>query len=169
MIQQPRVRVGDTLESAIWLDGTEKPEQVAMHKLNVQQTLEQANEASGAVTGPIRWSEKKPGDERVPEVPDHIQGDDVRLLVAECDVLNVRPSESKFLAELEPGDLRRLRKITRDAHKTWWRKTFPRHAWPRPSDRQCDTLINDLGPDVAYEALQKGWTRLAGDEAETLH
>ena len=168
LAKQPRVRVGDTLEAAIWLTGEETEELKARFKADVARTMAESNERNGVVTGPIRWTEKFPGDDRVPPVPDRIKGFCVRLLVAEADVLNVRPSESRFLAELEPADLRRLRKITRDAHKLWWLRTFPGQPWPRPSDRQCDTLINDLGPEAGLDAMQKGWTRLAGD-AETVH
>lgn len=169
LVNQPRIRVGDTLESAIWLTGTEPPELIAHHKAQVEAAILQANEQSGAVTGPLRWVEKLPGTERVPPVPPHISGPCVRLLVAEADVLNVRASESRFLAELEPSDLRRLRKITRDAHRLWWHRNAPGQPYTRLTDNQCATLINDLGPDVALEALRKGWTRLAGDGAETVH
>lgn len=169
MLQQPRIRVGDTLESAIWLTGTETPELIAHHKAQVQAAIEQANEQSGAVTGPLRWVEKLPGTDRVPPVPNHVSGPAVRLLVAECDVLNVRASESKFLAELEPADLKRLRKITRDAHRLWWQRNMPGQPYTRLTDRQADTLVNDLGPEAGLEALRKGWTRLAGDGVETVH
>lgn len=167
--QQPRIRVGSVLESAIWLTGEEDESLKQRFKADVQRSMEEANEKRGVVTGPVRWTEKLPGDDRVPPVPDGIQGACVRLLVAEAEVLNVRETESRFLAELEPSDLRLLRKITRAAHKSWWLKTYPQYRWPQPSDRQLDTLINDLGPEAGLEALQKGWARLAGDEAETVH
>lgn len=169
MLHQPRIRVGDVLESSIWLTGEEGDDLKARFKADVQRSMEEANEKRGVVTGPIRWTEKLPGEGRVPPVPKHISGLCVRLLVAEAEVLNVREAESRFLAELEPSDLRRLRKITREAHKSWWRKARPQYPWPRPSDRQVDTLINDLGPEAGLEALQKGWTRLAGDLVETVH
>lgn len=166
---QPRVRVGDTLETAIWLTGMESEILKARFKADAKKAMENANKFNGVVTGPLRWTEKRPGEDRVPPVPDHIQGPDVRLLVAEADVLNVLGPESKFLAELEPADLTRLRKITREAHKLWWRRNMPGRRYERITDRQADTLINDLGPEVAYEALRKGWTRLAGDGEESIH
>lgn len=169
MLHQPKVRVGDTLESAVWLTGDEPAALIDHHKVQVEAAIEEANEKSGAVTGPLRWVEKLPGTDRVPPVPDHVSGSCVRLLVAECDVLAIKPSESKFLAELEPSDLRRLRKITREAHKNWWAQAFPGQPWPRPSDRQCDSLINDLGPEAGLDALRKGWTRLAEPDSETVH
>jgi hypothetical protein len=169
MLTQPRIRVGDTLESAIWLTGTEPPALIAHHKAQVEAAILEANGRNGVVTGPLRWVEKLPGTDRVPPVPDHIAGPAVRLLVAEADVLNVLATESRFLAELEPSDLRRLRKITRDAHRLWWQRNMPGRPYTRPTDNQCATLINDLGPDCALEALQKGWTRLAGDGQETVH
>src|SRR3546814_7626595 len=130
--------------------------------------MEEANEKRGVVTGPIRWTEKLPGDERVPPVPSHISGLCVRLLVAEAEVLNVRDTASRFLAELEPSDLRRLRTITREAHRLWHHRNAPGQPYTRITDRQADTLVNDLGPEAALEALPKGWARLAGD-AETVH
>ena len=169
--EQPRIKAGDVLEAAIWLDGQEKPEHLSRFKAEVIQTVMEENAEQGLVTGPWRWETKLPGDERVPEVPDHIQGLGVCLLVGEADVLAVRSQEeSRFLAELEPSDLRKLRKITRKAHFEWWRENFSGHEWPRPTDRQCDTLINDLGPIAGEEALRKGWTRLAANDVEeTVH
>lgn len=56
----------------------------------------------------------KPGDERVPGVPDHIQGQDVRLLVGEALVLGRKTvlKLNSFLNDLDPKDLTRLRQIT---------------------------------------------------------
>lgn len=169
MLHLPKIRVGDVLESAIWLTGEETPALVEHHKAQVEAAILDQNAQTGAVTGPMRWTEKLPGDDRVPPVPDHIQGICVRLLVGEAEVLNVMGSESRFLAELEPSDLKRLRKITKRAHKSWWLRTFPGVRYEGITDRQADTLINDLGPEAGLEAMRKGWTRLATGDAETMH
>ena len=149
------MKVGDTLEAAIWLDGCETPEMRALF----MKTGRQAFEDTGAVIGPVTWVEKYPGEDRVPPVPDHVQGPDVRLLVVEATVIALSSPDSMFLDELEPDDLRRLRRITRRAYA----KMFPKRALL--TDRQCDTLINDLGPDSAAEALQAG----EADVARVLH
>ena len=57
---------------------------------------------------------------------------------------------NNFLAELEPSDLARLRRITRAAYA----RAFP---WRRPlTDRQADTIICDLGPEAALDSLSAG-------------
>jgi hypothetical protein len=143
------VKPGETVETAIWLNGTETPEQMTMFKTDVASAMLEAATSQNVALTPLRWAEKRLGDDRVPEPPDHIQGPDVRLLVAEADVLEAE-TESKFLSELEPRDLARLRRVTRETYD----RQFP--GYKPLTDRQCDTLINDLGPDAALASLETG-------------
>jgi len=150
------VKVGDVLETAIWADGRETAEQRQRFKRDMGVALNQI--ASGLVLGPIIFTEKRPGDERVPEVPDHIQGPDVRLLIAEAIVIARLPDlnvqQGAFIAELEPDDLARLRRITRMSYAL--QKPFMVPL----TDRQCDTIINDLGPDAALDTLRAGLAKV---------
>jgi len=143
--------VGDTLEAAIWLDGRETVLERSRFVLDAEDALYQAGARHGRVLGSVRWSEKRPGDDRVPPVPEHIQGPNVRLLVAEATVVNVVGVERAlpgFAHDLELDDLARLRRVTRRQY----RREYPDQ--PELTDRQCDTLINDLGPAAAVDTLR---------------
>lgn len=141
---------GDTIEAAIWLSGEEITEDLSRFTSDVKAALDQKALAERAVLAPPQATTKYPGQDRVPLVPDHIQGPDVRLLVIEAVVLEVRPIPGHFLNELDPRDLARLRRVTRKAHA----RQFPGQS--APTDRQCDALINDLGPESAMAALERG-------------
>ncbi len=145
---------GEVLETAMWADGTETVEQLAKFETDIREQLAWFAENEGVIIGPLVIAVKKPGDDRVPQVPDHIAGPDVRLLVGEAKVVCRAPhfdiGESRFVDELEPNDLNRLRAITRKGYA----RAFPRRV--RLTDRQCDTIINDLGPDAALDALRAG-------------
>lgn len=146
------VRPGDIFEMAIWLSGEEMPGQVAHWKTVVcEQAARTAERQNNVLIGPMTFTEKRPGEDRVPPVPDHIHGIDVRLLVAEAKVISDRPlivKETGFVADLRPEDLARLRQITRRAHA----KRVP---GDRLSDRNCDQIIEALGPDAAVKTLRE--------------
>lgn len=146
------MKPGQTVETAMWLDGNETPAQAAQFRQDVLTAMLEVARQQGMALSPLRWTEKHPGDDKVPEVPDHIQGPDVRLLVAEADVMACleKVGVGNFLAELEPRDLMRLRRVTRKAYA----KQFP--MYHPLTDRQADTLINDLGPDAALASLETG-------------
>ena len=57
---------------------------------------------------------------------------------------------SWFTDDLGSDDLARLRRVTREAYA----RLFPVRS--RLTDRQCDTIINDLGPEAAADALRRG-------------
>lgn len=155
------MKAGDTIENAIWLNGTETPELLARYKGDVADAMIEVAQSQGAALTPLRWTEKRPGDERVPAVPDHIQGPDVRLLVAEADVVSMRAQDTgNFLAELEPRDLARLRRVTREAYARWCRENPGKGQREPLTDRQCDTLINDLGPEAALASLERGYATI---------
>lgn len=143
-------QVGDRIDvCAIWLSGLETPEMFRQWKLDVAEVM--SARAGRYNLGPVIWTEKKPGDERVPPVPPHIQGPDVRLLVGEAVILGVKlsmKSQIGFTHDLEPDDLALLRRLTRRQYE----RTYPGRE--RLTDRQCDTLINDLGPQAALDAMR---------------
>lgn len=145
---------GDVLESAIWLDGTETVAERARFANDVAEAMRAWGRRHGREIGPVTWIEKRPGDDRVPPVPDHIAGPNVRLLVAEAMIVTEGPIQRAkvgFVDDLEPSDAALLRRVTRRAY----RRQYPnRRTHPDLTDRQCDTLINDLGPDAAVETLR---------------
>lgn len=145
------MKPGETLESAIWLDGCETQADLLRFKRDVVDTIEQACISNHLEHGLVRFIEKKPGDDRVPAVPDHIQGLDVRLLVGEADIVGYAPvaTTRAFVGELEKKDLDRLRAITREAH----RKSNPGKTL---TDLECDDVIEALGPDTALRTLGSG-------------
>lgn len=144
------MKVGDVLEAAIWITGDEPPGLVDHHKRAVEETIAEENVKRRVLCGPVVWTAKRPEDPRVPAVPKHISGSDVRLLVCEAEILDIAPPPGRFLAELEPKDLALLRSITRIAYE----RQYPGHE--RLTDKQCDRLINDLGPEAAVAALSRG-------------
>ena len=145
------MKPGETLERAMWMDGTETVRQIALHKTVMLESMLQQAQSEGLALTPLRWVTKPVGDGRVPEVPDHIQGPDVCMLVGEADLLmGTALVANNFLAELDPSDLARIRVITRDAYAT----RYPRRQLL--TNPQCDTLINDIGPVAALATLKHG-------------
>ena len=146
------MRVGDTVHNAIWLTGEEKPGMREAYEAQVKESIAALCDEKGFLHGPLRWAELKPGeDERVPEVPDHVQGVNVRLLVGEADVLCRKPQVNtrSFVGDLDQKDLLRLRQITRRAHARY------NPGKPALTDAECDDWIERLGPDVALDGLRR--------------
>ena len=150
---------GDMLETAIWCDGTETEKLKDRFETDLQASLAGMADAEGVIIGPLIMTEKKPGEDRVPPVPDEIHGPDVMLLVGEAQVIGeafqlrersvASVSEGLFVADLEPKDLERLRTILRRVH---------RHYNPGKSElsqEKCDEYINCNGPAAALEALRE--------------
>ena len=137
---------GDIIETFMWLGGNETPGQLERFKADVLEQMSVTAGASGYALGPLRWRTVKPGDECVSQ-PHHVDGPDVRLLVGEATVMQ---PPSFFTAQLGPEDLEDLRGLTRHAHALKYPAELPL------SDAQCDTYINDLGPDAAVAALSRG-------------
>lgn len=147
------MNIGDLIESAIWLDGTETEDQRKAFEFAVSQTITDLCMQHGFTHDPVKFVEKTPYDERVPPVPAHIENnaDDLSricLLVAEARITGVYVhTESLLTTNLEPIDLQRLRVITRNA-------ALKRHPVPL-TDAECDQIINELGPEAAIDALEK--------------
>lgn len=147
---------GRLIETAIWLDGTETDEDMRRWKEEtIPASIRDVERRDKVLTGPITFTEKRPGDDRVPPVPKHIHGPNVRLLVAEAMVVGAAKPiiEVGFIGDLTDEDLVKLRRLTRGAYA----KQNPTH--PALTDRQCDQIINMLGPQSAVATL-----RLARDQ-----
>lgn len=145
------MHAGDRLELAIWLTGQEPEHQIEHWKTIVcRKFFDDAAQQYNLEAGPPEFTIKQVGDDRVPVPPDHVFGPDVRLLIAEAKLAPGRPvilKETGFVADLAKDDLAKLRKLTRRAHA----KRVP---GDRLSDRNCDQIIEALGPDVAVKTLR---------------
>ena len=145
------IRPGDVLETAIWLTGEEPPDLKARFEKDLRASLAHMAEAEGIIIGPLMLTEMRPGEDRVPEVPDYIQGQDVRLLVGETKVIG-RPfvnDDSTFATDLDAKDLERLRVILRRVHLSY------NPGKPELSTEKCDEYINLNGPQAALDALRE--------------
>lgn len=145
-----QLRPGQLLEAAMWLDGRETEEQLQDWRGRVAKALMDRADADNVMLAPPNFYTLKPGEDRVPQVPDHISGPNVRLLVCETIVLALRPvvAPKSFLSELDPRDLERLRRITRQAH----RKNNPHGRLL--SLAECDRIIEELGPESAARVVR---------------
>lgn len=130
------MKPGDLAEYAIWVDGTESEAMLRQWKADCGYMMAQAHDPVLKL-GPLSFEIKRPGEDRVPPVPDRISGPNVRLLVATAEVLGFeRVAKRSFLAELDRKDLARLRTATRRTSGDL-------------TDVQCDAIIERLGPVAA--------------------
>ncbi len=145
------MKPGDVLETAIWMNGEEPPELKVRFEKDLRASLAHMAEAEAVIIGPLVVTEKRPGEDRVPEVPDYIQGPDVRLLVGETKVVGLPfcNDDSAFVADLDVADLARLRAILRRVHRAY------NPGKPELSTEKCDEYINLNGPDAALAALRE--------------
>jgi hypothetical protein len=166
------VKLGETLETAVWISGAESPEMIENFKQSAVEGLDLAAQQAKVTLGPTVWTIKKPGEDRVPPVPkwlerkieehgrriaevalaDGTQSQPVQgpfLLVCERQVISVAPVFGKrsFLADLSQDDLHRLRRITK---QQWARKYGTKGML---TDSECDAIIEETGPDAAYHAV----------------
>ena len=158
MKNEDSVDPGDILQAAMWVSGEETDEQIARFVEDEMSPslLASAQASHVRLHGVLRVSFFKPGDDHVPPVPPEVHGPEVQLLVVEALVVSYTLDgvQSFFTQDLEKPILAQLRNITRSAYA----EMSPGH--PRLKDEQCDTIINDLGPDVAAESLSTGTVNL---------
>lgn len=137
-------KVGSTVEGAIWITGSETRDMFEKFWRDINASIDELCDTFGLVHSPIRWYELIPGQDRCPQVPDHVQGPNVRLLVIEADIIAVAPqiaTSRNFVNDLDKKDLERLRRITRNKS-------------PRPlSDIEVDNIIEEIGPMAALASL----------------
>lgn len=140
------LRPRDTAELAIWICDEDNPAKIEWWKREVTADLfKEAADTAGVQLGPVRYYELQPGEGRAGHPPDKVQGTNVRLLVAECDVIGLKPQivAKAFIADLSFKDLEQLRKVTR------------RGAMPRIlTDEQCDEIIERYGAVTAEKILR---------------
>ena len=143
------LRIGEIIQTSIWLDGNETKEMRKQFEEEAQWILEYQCNLEGLSAGPIRCYEKHPEDSDVPPVPKHINGERIRLLQIEADIIQMKPITSKgsFIADLDIKDLKLLRKITRRSVKV--------HL----SDEDCDSIIEELGPEAAMDAVRRNYKK----------
>jgi hypothetical protein len=143
------MKVGDLIESAIWITGDEIRETRERYEQDVRDAVDYMCSEEGLEHGNVVFLEKRPGDDRVPSVPDHIQGSRVRLLVGEAQITGNRVLNSKgsFIANLDKKDLGRLRQITRN-------QFIKNKLGDHLSDSECDKYIELYGPEAAIETLR---------------
>lgn len=150
------MKIGDVIESAIWMDGRETTEQKNYHMQCVCQALDDFSSENGFTIGPVTFVEKLPGGDRAPKVPKHIETstDDmsrIRMLVGETKIHSripiVQLTENTLVASLGETDLNRLREITRTAYRKHVKGGSLTNA-------ECDAVIEELGPDVAIQTLR---------------
>ena len=147
------MRHGDIIEIALWLDGTETDYQLAHWRgiVCVDTARAEAHKFNLEV-GPFTFVEKQPEEDHVPKVPEYISGPNVRLLVGNAPVRSKKPlilKESGFVEDLSYEDREKLRASTR-------RVLAKRHPADTLSDRNCDQVIEMLGPEVALKTLREG-------------
>jgi hypothetical protein len=131
------MKIGEQVECAIWLDGTESDAMLRQWKADCAYMMATSQEPKLRL-GPLMFELKRPGEDRVPQVPDHLTGPDVRLLVAMAEFLGYElVATESFVDGLDKKDLLRLRKATRKAHGG----NLP--------DAVCDQIIDRLGPVAA--------------------
>ena len=149
------MKLNDTLQSARWIDGTETQEQRAQYESDVTNSMIALGDSDGWLIGPVTFTEKRPGDDQVPPVPDHIQGERIRLLVGEAEIVGKKPetTPASFIGNLDRKDLMRLRHLTRVAHAKTCPKRLGEH---KPlSDSECDAIIEECGPEAAVATLKR--------------
>lgn len=141
------MKLHDEAELAIWICDEDNPAKIAWWKREEAPRLFAESAAMfGVELAPPRFYELAPGQDRAGSPPKGIQGTNVRLLVAECRVVGLRPVAAPvaFLADLELKDLERLREITKRA------------ALPRViTDQEADQIIESFGPKVAKAVLRE--------------
>ena len=140
------MQAGDVLETAIWLNGEETDELLSRFRADLSKAIVFIEEQEHVIIKPIQFVEKRPDTHRVPPVPAHIHGPNVRLLVAEAEVLCRQPfvvTAGSFLLELESSDLERLRTVTR--------KVAPHQL----TDAECDEIIEEIGPEAALATVRE--------------
>lgn len=147
------VTIGMPIEVAIWLTGRETEQHMVQWRRDCEAEIGRFGLEHGVMMSEGVYTEKRPGEDRVPQVPDHISGPDVRLLVCEARVLRPETQIVKstgFVQDLDAKDLARLRQITRRAYA----KTHPGQA--RLNDAECDAIIERVGPESALKTLRGG-------------
>jgi hypothetical protein len=164
--------VGKEYYVAFWLTGHEGNDKLRAYAHETDEVFQRVSDHDRVNLGPAQWSLLRPGeDERVPEVPKHIEAEinekgrrTVIVEIVEGEPLKAQapamlvcwrkgvsdaPQFVKrgFVGDLTQGDLAKLRAIT----KRKYLEMNPEHT--PLTDSEADTFIDRLGPDVAYDLI----------------
>lgn len=146
--------VGLPVEVSVWLTGRETGQQLDAFKKDCREEVARFGIENGVIMSEAVFIEKRPGEDRVPPVPDHIHGPAVRLLVCEATVVASLKADivksAGFVQDLDKRDLERLRQITRAAHQ----KAQPMERML--TDAECDAVIEEIGPQSALATVREG-------------
>lgn len=145
------MKPGEIAEFGIWLSGEETEEQLHNWKtIEVPKIIERTEKQFNVVLKNIRFIVKSPGEDRVPQVPKHIKGANVKLLISEADVFagpQAIKMQKGIANDLDQKSLQTLRRITRREHS----KAHP--GMPALNNQQCDAVINRLGTEIIVQML----------------
>lgn len=143
------MNLGEVIESSIWLTGKETRRDRLRYETDVRNAIADLCRQESNVYGPVEFRELNPGHEDLKhDVPGHIQGPDVRLLVAQATVTGFVIAPAGFVGELDRADHQRLRKITRNVYAIT-------HNGARLTDMECDDYIEIAGPEAALDTLRR--------------
>lgn len=146
-----KLKSNDTAQLALWVSDDDPPNLIKEWKeIHAPKAFKDSAEACGVILGPISFHELKPGQDRAGTPPDSAQGINVRLIVAECDIVGLLPqpeAQSLFTYDLERADLENMRLATRRAYGLVLAADGKTLRELR--DDECDKIINLIGPDAA--------------------
>lgn len=137
------MNIGDKIESAVWITGDESKDMRVRYEHDVMEAIDYLCAENNVAYDNIVFIEKHPIDAGVPDVPNHISGSKVRLLIGEATVTGslVETSVGSFVANLDRKDLVKLRCIIR-RHRSL-------------SNDDCDAIIEQIGPEAALDTLRE--------------
>lgn len=137
----------DTAQLAIWCCEEDDPRKIAWWRtVEAPRIFKESADANNVVLGPISFRTLAPGEENAGHPPATMQGTNVRLLIAEAEVVAFRAisQDNDFLADLSYKDLQTLRKVTRKAARPY-----------ELTDEECDAIISRHGPQTAQTLLRE--------------
>lgn len=143
-----QLKIGDILPAALWYNPWQ-PQDYDRAKEGITETLGLVAENDGVTISPVTFEVLEWNDDRLPEPPKWAHNG-VKCLLGEA-VITGYVSDIKvtsFLADLDKKDLERLRDIQRRVH----RKYYPGEVL---TDAQCDSLIEQIGPEAAFDAVKR--------------
>ena len=133
------MHIGETVENSWWLTGYETREQVEAIAIALKHSLTEETLKSGLYHGPVHGYNLEPGDPRTPDVPEHIMGPCVILLVAEAEVIGAIPPGMS--SDLDMPSLEAMRDVTRKAYAE-------RNPGALLTDMECDDVIDRIGENT---------------------
>ncbi len=136
------MKIGDELPAALWFNN-DNPQERTDAERGIRESLDMLAEYDDLELGDITWEVVDPLSPRVPEPPEHFQGD-IKCLIGTAKITRIKEKarEVDFVDGLSPQDLANLRRITKDKAVEYGELL---------SDEEADDLINSIGIEVAVE------------------